>query len=125
MNRSIVISIALLLGAATAAVAAPAHPPRHHAHPGLHAAVTLDFATVIAKAQVPGGKVKSHELETEKGKLIYSFDFEVPGKSGIDEVNIDAMTGKVIAVEHESPKSERKEKQQEQREAAPKTNPTH
>ena len=44
------------------------------------------------------------------GKLIYSFDIKVAGKSGIEEVAVDAMTGKVLAVKHESPKQEAKEK---------------
>ena len=44
------------------------------------------------------------------GKLIYSFDIKVAGKSGIEEVAVDAMTGKVLVVEHESPKQEAKEK---------------
>ena len=123
MKRSIKIRHALLLACACAALATPAsaHRGRHSARPVLHARISADSALAIASAQVPGGKVKSHELENEKGKLIYSFDFVVPGKTGIDEVNIDAMTGKVLAVEHESPKSERKEQRQEQREAAPKT----
>ena len=62
-------------------------------------------ARATALGQVKNGTVKSEELE----HLIYSYDIEVPGKSGIDEVNVDAMTGKVIARTHEGPKAERKE----------------
>ncbi len=32
------------------------------------------------------------------------FDIEVPGRSGIEEVNIDALTGKIMALEHEEAK---------------------
>jgi hypothetical protein len=32
------------------------------------------------------------------------------GKSGVDEVQIDALTGAVASVKHESPKDEAKEK---------------
>ncbi len=49
------------------------------------------------------------EIEREGGKLIYSFDMKVAHKSGIDEVNIDAMTGKLIANQHETPKDEKAE----------------
>ena len=66
-------------------------------------------ARATALAQVRNGTVRSEELEREHGHLIYSYDIEVPGKSGIDEVNVDAMTGKVIARTHEGPKAERKE----------------
>jgi Peptidase propeptide and YPEB domain len=66
-------------------------------------------ARATALAQVRNGTVRSEELEREHGHLIYSYDIEVPGKSGIDEVNVDAMTGKVIAKTHEGAKAERRE----------------
>ena len=66
------------------------------------AKISLDAATATALAKVPGSTVKSHELEREKGKLIYSFDMKIAGKAGIEEVAVDAMTGDVIGkVEHE------------------------
>ncbi|MES2306673.1 MAG: PepSY domain-containing protein [Gemmatimonadota bacterium] len=73
------------------------------------AKVTEAAARAIALKEVPGGVVKEHELEREKGKLIWSYDIAVAGKSGIEEVNIDAMTGKMLAHEHETPKDEKKE----------------
>ena len=73
-------------------------------------------ARKTALAAVPGGKVKSHELEREKGKLIYSYDIKVAGKSGIEEVNVDAMTGEIVAHEHEDAKAEAKEKKAEAKE---------
>jgi uncharacterized membrane protein YkoI len=70
-------------------------------------------ARKTALAVVPSGKVQSHELERENGKLIYSYDIKVAGKSGIEEVNVDAMTGEVVAHEHEDAKAEAKEKKAE------------
>jgi uncharacterized membrane protein YkoI len=70
-------------------------------------------ARKTALAAVPGGKVQSHELEREKGRLIYSYDIKVAGKSGIEEVNVDAMTGEIVAHEHEDAKAEAKEKRAE------------
>ena len=35
------------------------------------------------------------------------------GKSGIEEVNVDAMTGEIVAHEHENAKTEAKEKKAE------------
>ena len=70
-------------------------------------------ARKTALAAVPGGKVQSHELERENGKLIYSYDIKVAGKSGVEEVNVDAMTGEIVAHEHEDAKAEAKEKKAE------------
>jgi uncharacterized membrane protein YkoI len=73
-------------------------------------------ARATALKQVPNGTVKSSELERENGKLIYSFDITVPGKSGIDEVNINAVDGSVVAKSHESPKTEKAEAKAEAKE---------
>jgi hypothetical protein len=84
--------------------------------PGLlkKAKITAEAATATAKALLPNATVKSAEIEEEDGKLIYSFDFATAGKSGIDEVNIDAVTGKQVGkIEHESPASEKKEAAQD------------
>ena len=35
-------------------------------------------------------KVKSRELEAERGCLIYSFEISLAGRKGIEEINIDA-----------------------------------
>jgi uncharacterized membrane protein YkoI len=73
------------------------------------AKVSEDIAAATARARVPNGKIQSVELEREKGKLIYSYDIKTTGKSGIDEVNIDATTGKIITFAHESSAAEKKE----------------
>jgi uncharacterized membrane protein YkoI len=62
-----------------------------------------------ALARVQHGTVQAMELEREHGKLQYSYDVKVPGKSGITEVNVDAISGKVLAVKHESAATEAKE----------------
>ncbi len=81
------------------------------ASPGLasKAKITAAVAIATAKAKVPKAKIVSAELEEEKGTLMYSFDMKTAGASGIDEVAVDANTGKVISVEHESPADEAKE----------------
>ncbi len=79
--------------------------------PGLAAKAKVSAATAIAtaKAKLPKAQIVSAELEEEKGTLIYSFDMKTPGESGIDEVAVDALTAKVLSVEHESPGDEAKE----------------
>jgi uncharacterized membrane protein YkoI len=73
-------------------------------------------ARVTALKEVPNGSVKSSELERENGKLIYSYDITVPGKTGIDEVNVNAIDGTVVAKQHETPKSEKAEAAKEAKE---------
>ena len=59
---------------------------------------------------MPGGKIVSAEIEEEKGKLLFSFDVKTAGKSGIDEVNVDALDGTVLSVQHETPRDEARER---------------
>jgi uncharacterized membrane protein YkoI len=66
-------------------------------------------ATALKKA---AGTVKSEELETEHGKLIYSFDIAT-SKTAITEVNVDAVNGKIVAVQHENAAKEAAEQKQE------------
>lgn len=84
---------------------------------GLYAAekpkISMRKAKAIALKQVPNGKIQSAELENEGGKLIYSFD--IKGGSGITEVNVDAINGKVVAVQNESPAKEAAEKSADQK----------
>ena len=84
--------------------------------PGLlaRAQVTPDSARAIAlRAVAKGGKIASAEIEEEGGKLVYSFDIKIPRKKGIDEVLVDAMTGEVASVEHESSAAEAAEAKKE------------
>lgn len=73
------------------------------------AKITEADARVTASAKVPGGKVQSVEIEEENGKLVWSYDFTKAKSKNITEVQIDAMTGKVAAVEIETPKDIAKE----------------
>lgn len=71
--------------------------------------ISLDSARAIALGKLPNGSVASEELERENGHLIYSFDVKLAGKSGIEEVNVNALTGKVLGIHHEGPAAEAKE----------------
>lgn len=61
------------------------------------------------------GNVESAELEREHGKLVYSFDIR-NAKGTIDEVQVSAITGRVVRVEHETKKQEAAEKRKERKE---------
>ncbi len=73
------------------------------------ATVSEDSARKIALKAVPGSVVKAIEIEKEKGAVIWSVDLAVAGKKGVEEVNIDSRTGKVLAKEHEDEKAEKAE----------------
>jgi uncharacterized membrane protein YkoI len=73
------------------------------------AKITSEAAVQTALARVPGGQVREGELEKEHGLLVYSFDILVPNRAGVDEVQVDAKSGKVVSVKHESAADEAKE----------------
>ncbi len=102
----------------TAAVAQDPRPMKE-AKPGLlaQAKIAPETARTTALSQVKGGTIKEEEIEQEHGKLVYSFDIQAPGKSGIEEVQVDARTGKVVSVEHESAKQAADEAAKDAREA--------
>jgi uncharacterized membrane protein YkoI len=78
------------------------------------AKITKEQAQETALKRAPGN-VESAELEREHGKLVYSFDIR-NAKGTIDEVQVSAITGRVVRVEHESRKQEAAEKRKETKE---------
>ena len=68
------------------------------------AKVSKDDAQATALAKVPNGTVKECELEREHGRIIWSFALNTPDSKDITEVNVDAVTGDVVNIEHEKPK---------------------
>jgi Peptidase propeptide and YPEB domain len=73
------------------------------------ARVTKHQAKRIALARVKRGTIKNVELEKENGMLSWSIDVAQPGKKDITDVWIDATTGKITAIEVETPAVEKKE----------------
>ena len=78
------------------------------------AKITMDQARATALTRAPG-TVEGSELEREHGRLVYSFDIR-NAKGTIDEVQVSAISGKVVRVEHENKKQEAAEKSKEARE---------
>lgn len=72
------------------------------------AKISPDSARKVALRHVRGGTVESVALEHEHGTLVYSYDIMVPGKTGVDEVQVDARTGRVVSFKHESPAPEKR-----------------
>jgi uncharacterized membrane protein YkoI len=111
-----ILALALLAALACGVLAAGASAQDHKSSGKSlksEAKVSMKDARAKALARVPGGRIKSSELEREGGKLIYSFDIRPAKGTGIDEVHVDAITGEVLAVDHETPKKEAAEKRKE------------
>ena len=73
------------------------------------AKITRAQAGATALKKAPGGTVKEAELEEEHGKLVWSFDIARPGTRNLTEVHVDAITGKVVSTEIETPRHEAQE----------------
>ena len=73
------------------------------------AGVTKHQAKKIALTRVKRGAIKCVELEKENGVLIWSVDIAQPPKKDLTDVWVDATTGKITAIEVETPLTEKKE----------------
>ena len=73
------------------------------------ARVTKHQAKKIALARVKHGAIKCVELEKANGVLIWSVDIAQPPRKDLTDVWVDATTGKIAAVEVETPVAEKKE----------------
>ena len=103
MKKSIsVTTLSLTLGLSLISVNAGAAntPPKNR--------ISMEKARELA-SRVYSGAIKDEELEFEGGKWIYSFDLKKPGDALTHEVQIDAVSGKMIGMHTENSKDEKKE----------------
>ena len=71
--------------------------------------ISEDSALKIAVVRMPGARVRALELERERGRLIWSWEMKLAGRTGIEEVNVDALDGSIVGVEHEDAPPERRD----------------
>jgi uncharacterized membrane protein YkoI len=117
---TIVLTLALASVSATAGLAESSKHEMTQAQLQAEAKITEAQAREIAIARVPKGSIKAIELEIEGALLIWSVDMATPGTKDITEVQVNAKTGAVVAVEIETPQDEKKEKDGHGKEAPPK-----
>ena len=108
---AVIISALLTGGSLAMASSVGQEESSNEAKLAKQAKITKEQAQEIALKRAPG-TVESGELEREHGKLVYSFDIR-NAKGTIDEVQVSAITGKVVRVEHETKKQEAAEKRKE------------
>jgi hypothetical protein len=124
MNSIQMLAIGVALAAFTTSAAHPAqvscsiHPAKGTSDQALEklAKVSKEAAQTTALHAVKNSStatVASAELEAENGCLIWSFDVKQKYVRGIQEVTVDAGTGKVLTSTHETPRDETVEKAQE------------
>jgi len=73
------------------------------------ARITKHQAKKIALTRVKRGAIKCVELERENGVLIWSVDIAQPLNKDLTDVWVDATTGRITAVEIETPITEKRE----------------
>lgn len=106
IHRAILICLAAVLcmgGAAAAETPAAAK-----------AKISEKQARSVAHERFPDSAFESAELETEHGTLIWSIDLRPHGSNDIREVQIDALTGAIVATEIESPAQQAAERAEDQ-----------
>ena len=110
-----IIAAVLLTGASLVpATAAPAQANSKQSRQEKlqrEAKITMDQARETALQRAPG-TVEDGELEREHGKLVYSFDIR-NSKGTIDDIQVSAITGNIVRVEHENKKQEAAEKRKD------------
>jgi uncharacterized membrane protein YkoI len=109
------ITSAMLAAGASHASAAPRArqegEAQEQAKLAREAKVSKEQAQAAALKRAPGN-VESAEIEREHHRLVWSFDIR-NSKGTITEVQVSAITGKVVRVEHENKKQEADEKRKE------------
>jgi uncharacterized membrane protein YkoI len=63
----------------------------------------------IALAKMPGGRIRSAELETAHGRRFWSVYIGKPGSKNAKEIRVDAVSGQILAVQTERPEDQAEE----------------
>jgi hypothetical protein len=106
--RSMILIVALSAFGISSCVTSDENEAKH---PGK---ITKARAERIALTNVPGGRIRSSELETVRGQRFWSVYIAKPGSKNAKEIHVDAASGQVLAVQTERPG--------DQAEEPPKTN---
>jgi hypothetical protein len=65
--------------------------------------ITKARAERIALTKVPGGSIRSAELETAQGQRFWAVYIAKPGSKNAKEIRVDATSGQILAVQTEKP----------------------
>jgi hypothetical protein len=71
--------------------------------------ITKARAERIALTNVPGGSIRSSELETARGQRFWSVYIAKPGSKNAKEIHVYAESGQILAVQTERPADQAEE----------------
>ena len=95
-RQTFTIAVATMLGIVSSAFA-------------IEPAVSRADAERIALTKVRSGTVQSAELEQERGALAWVIDIYSPDAADIQEIVVDAKTGRIVRVGTATPTAQKKE----------------
>jgi hypothetical protein len=103
------VLLTFIAGTAAASTCTRAKRGTSDAEKARLATVSKDDAQKAAIESLDAGDsatVINSELEVERRCLVWSFDIRIPGRRGMEEVQVDAGTGRVLRHEHEDDEDE-------------------
>jgi len=101
--RSVILIVALSAFGISSGVASDKNEAKHSGK------ITKARAERIALTKVPGGSIRSAELETEQGRRFWSVYIAKPGSKTAKEIHVDATSGQILAVQKERPADQAEE----------------
>ena len=101
--RSVILIIALSAFGISSGVTSDKNEAKHSSK------ITKAKAERIALTKVPGGSIRSAELETARGRRFWSVYIAKPGSKNAKEIRVDATSGQILAVQTERPEDQAEE----------------
>ena len=101
--RSVILIVALAAFGISSGVASDKSEAKHSSK------ITKARAERLALTKVPGGSIRSAELETARGRRFWSVYIAKPGSKNAKEIRVDATSGQILAVRTERPEDQAEE----------------
>jgi hypothetical protein len=101
--RSMILIVALSALGISSGVASDKNEAKHSGK------ITKAKAERIALTKVPGGSIRSAELEASRGQRFWSVYIAKPGSKNAKEIRVDTTSGKILAVQTEKPEDQAEE----------------
>ena len=95
--RSVILIVALSAFGISSGVASDKNEAKHSSK------ITKATAERIALTKVPGGSIRSAELETARGQRFWAVYVVKPGSKNAKEIHVDASSGQILTAQTERP----------------------
>jgi uncharacterized membrane protein YkoI len=101
--RSVILVVALFALGVSSGIASEKLEAKHSSK------ITKAIAERIALTKLPGGSIRSAELETVRGQRFWAVYIAKPGSKNAKEIRVDATSGQILAVQTERPADQAEE----------------